>query len=261
MYLKSSDCTLLSVWFWFLNIISPSAFAPPSHYHSLPTTSPPPHRTHSPNLQLLLVLIYICVCVLQGSDRLCGRRRQGWGRKGKGRGERGRGTLPLPFPFRVFSPPPPLFAPTTQANYLRYMTENWHAFYRDVAEEFFRSAHKSTLLHKEYVLYQSTEAKISSWTEDLHASVTSFVTSRLLSQHRGKDCSLVWQIIWKQEKHNHTGNWTTSIAFPLWEKFPSRDSSRYLGHEGSSFEVASPHSLRSQWWDLRTVCGLKHYRR
>ena len=30
-----------SVWFWFLNITSPSGFAPPSHYHSLPTTTPP----------------------------------------------------------------------------------------------------------------------------------------------------------------------------------------------------------------------------
>ena len=39
---------------------------------------------------------------------------------------------------------------------------------------------KSTLTHQEYVLYQSTEAKIFPWTEDLQASVTYFVTSRLL---------------------------------------------------------------------------------
>ena len=47
-----------SVSFWFLNITSPSGFAPP---FPLPLTThhpPPPNRTHSPNLQSLLV--YYC---------------------------------------------------------------------------------------------------------------------------------------------------------------------------------------------------------
>ena len=38
-----------SVWFWFLSLTSPSSFAPPYDYHSLPP--PLPHQTHSPNLQ------------------------------------------------------------------------------------------------------------------------------------------------------------------------------------------------------------------
>ena len=58
-----------SVWFWFLNITSPLDFAPPSHYHSLPTPRPL-HRTHSPNLQLLLVIVKIRYCLKNEQERL-----------------------------------------------------------------------------------------------------------------------------------------------------------------------------------------------
>ena len=39
-----------SVWFWFLNITSPSGFAPPSHLHSLPTTPAPLPIERSPQI-------------------------------------------------------------------------------------------------------------------------------------------------------------------------------------------------------------------
>ena len=54
-----------SVWFWFLNLTSPSSFAPPYDYHSLPPPPPPSNTLLICNKNIIIVkLDYLALFVV-----------------------------------------------------------------------------------------------------------------------------------------------------------------------------------------------------